>query len=135
MRNDTYVTYSRKEYRISLSEGMVELISDSVKDLSNGFEEYKFERNHTIPILIKTVFPSEIEEVHEVSIYALYQGYRFWIKWVNENEYLLDGDNSLILTDKLNSKGVDKYGYEKLVKKDEADLVYEKKKLATDFFD
>ena len=37
--------------------------------------------------------------------------------------------------DKLNFKRVDKYGYEKLVKKDEVDLVYEKKELITNFFD
>ena len=127
MRNDTYAIYNRKEYRIFLSEGMAELISNDVKDLSNGFKEYRPERNHTIPILTKTVSPSEIEEVYEISTYALYQGYEFWIKWASENEYLLNGNNNLTLMDKLNFKRVDKYGYEKLVKKDEVDLVYEKK--------
>ena len=58
-----------------------------------------------------------------------------WIKWANENEYLLDGNHNLTLMDKLNFKRVDKYGYEKLVKKDEVDLVYEKKELITNFFD
>lgn len=135
MRNDTYAIYNRKEYRIFLSEEMAELISNDVKDLSNGFKEYRPERNHTIPILTKTVSPSEIEEVYEISTYALYQGYEFWIKWASENEYLLDGNNNLTLMDKLNFKRVDKYGYEKLVKKDEVDLVYEKKELITGFFD
>ena len=38
MRNDTYAIYNRKEYRIFLSEGMAELISNDVKDLSNGLK-------------------------------------------------------------------------------------------------
>ena len=135
IKNNTYTIYSGKEYRLLKRSGYARLISNSPLDLDNGFTE-KDPEKHLIPrIFFKMVPPSEIEEVYEISTYALYQGDEFWIKWASENEYLLDGNNNLTLMDKLNFKRVDKYGYEKLVKKDEVDLVYEKKELITDFFD
>ncbi len=135
IRYDFYTIYKSKEYRIARIDGHYEIISNDPETLNLGFIEYKPEENLNPRIFFKEVSPSEIGDVYEIAIYALYQGYEFWIKHESEDAYLLKGNINTALMEKLDFKRVDKYDYEKRVNKKDVELVYEKKELITDFFD
>ncbi len=128
-----YTIYHGKEYRVVNRDGFARLISHDINDLEDGFVES--EPYNGLRCFIKMVPPSEIGDVYKISTYTLYQGYEFWIKWAGDGNYILKGNNNTVLMEKLDFKRVDKYDYEKIVKQEDVDLVYEKKTLLTDFFD
>ena len=134
LRNDTYTTYLKKEYRVWNNQGLANLVSNDESDLSNGFTEYDSDGNNNPRIFIKMVSPSEIGDVYEISTFCLYHGFEFHITYDDGENYVLVSDYSP-LVEKFNFTRIDKFGYEKTVPKDEVDLVYEKKELITDFFD
>ncbi|OSI13727.1 hypothetical protein BWD09_12780 [Neisseria dentiae] len=134
IRYDIYTVYKGKEYRIGRVDDHYEIVGYDPGDLDLGFIEYKPERKSNPRIFFKEVSPSEIGDVYEISTYALYQGYEFWIKREEENRYLLKGNKNITLMKKLDFQRVDKYGYEKLVRKEDLDLIYEKKTLMPNFF-
>ncbi|OSI13989.1 hypothetical protein BWD09_11790 [Neisseria dentiae] len=135
IRHNFYTMYEGKEYRIARIDGHYEIITNDVEALNSGFIEYKPEENLNPRIFFKMVSPEEVGDVYKISTYALYQGYEFWIKWAGDGNYILKGNNNTVLMEKLDFKRVDKYDYEKIVKQEDVDLVYEKKTLLTDFFD
>ena len=134
LRNDTYTTYLKKEYRVWNNQGLANLVSNDESDLSNGFIEYDSDGNNNPRIFFKMVSPSEIGDVYEISTFCLYHGFEFHITYDDGENYVLVSDYSP-LVEKFNFTRIDKFGYEKTVPKDEVDLVYEKKELITDFFD
>ena len=71
LRNDTYTTYLKKEYRVWNNQGLANLVSNDESDLSNGFIEYDPDGNNNPRIFIKMVPPSEIGDVYEISTFAI----------------------------------------------------------------
>ena len=95
LRNDTYTTYLKKEYRVWNNQGLANLVSNDESDLSNGFIEYDPDGNNNPRIFIKMVPPSEIGDVYEISTFAIYKGFEFYVL----NEY--DGKYTLSTIDKV----------------------------------
>ncbi|OSI13716.1 hypothetical protein BWD09_12750 [Neisseria dentiae] len=135
IRNDIYTLYKGKECRIGRVDGHYEIVSYEAESLDMGFTEYKPEKNLNPRIFFKIVSPEEVGEVYDIGTFAIYRGYEFWIELEWPDEYVLLGNNNLVLMNKLQFKRVDKFEYKKIVKKEDVDLVYEKKELITDFFD
>ncbi|OSI13718.1 hypothetical protein BWD09_12760 [Neisseria dentiae] len=133
VKSGRYAIYNGKEYRISKIDGHYEIISNDEKDLEKGFIEYKPEKKLNPRIFFKIVIPSEIKEVYAINTYAIYKGFEFPVRYEEEGEYILVADYSPLI-EKLQFDRVDKYGYEKKVKKEELDLVFEKKTLRPNFF-
>ena len=134
LRNDTYTTYLKKEYRVWNNQGLANLVSNDESDLSNGFIEYDPDGNNNPRIFIKMVPPSEIGDVYEISTFAIYKGFEFYIL----NEY--DGKYTLSTIDKVFVEKLGFFQYEfgvfhKEVSKEDLDLIFEKKKLIENFFD
>ncbi|OSI13726.1 hypothetical protein BWD09_12730 [Neisseria dentiae] len=133
LRDAFYTIYKSKEYRVTRRNGLAHLISNDPNDLNNGFIERKPDESLNPRIFVKTVTPSEIGDIYEISTYALFQGFEFPIKYEENGEYILVSDYNPSV-EKLNFIRVDKYEYEKTVKKEELDLIYEKKTLRPNFF-
>ncbi|STZ50458.1 hypothetical protein [Neisseria dentiae] len=141
IRYNIYTVYQGKEYRVRNNNGLAKLISNDADDLKKGFiEKIPDTKNlkYTPEQLAKKVYtlnvsPSEIGDVYEIATFALYQGYEFRIKYEENGNYILVGEYSPLLK-KLEFERVDKYGYEKSVRKEDVDLVYEKKTLRPNFF-
>ena len=134
LRNDTYTTYLKKEYRVWNNQGLANLVSNDESDLSNGFIEYDPDGNNNPRIFIKMVPPSEIGDVYEISTFAIYKGLEFYVL----NEY--DGKYTLSTIDKVFVEKLGFFQYEfgvfhKEVSKEDLDLIFEKKKLIENFFD
>ena len=134
LRNDTYTTYLKKEYRVWNNQGLANLVSNDESDLSNGFIEYDPDGNNNPRIFIKMVPPSEIGDVYEISTFAIYKGFEFYVL----NEY--DGKYTLSTMDKVFVEKLGFFQYEfgvfhKEVSKEDLDLIFEKKKLIENFFD
>ncbi|EFI23475.1 hypothetical protein HMPREF9016_01865 [Neisseria sp. oral taxon 014 str. F0314] len=134
LRNDTYTTYLKKEYRVWNNQGLANLVSNDESDLSNGFIEYDPDGNNNPRIFIKMVPPSEIGDVYEISTFAIYKGFEFYVL----NEY--DGKYTLSTIDKVFVEKLGFFQYEfgvfhKEVSKEDLDLIFEKKKLIENFFD
>lgn len=134
LRNDTYTTYLKKEYRVWNNQGLANLVSNDESDLSNGFIEYDPDGNNNPRIFIKMVPPSEIGDVYENSTFAIYKGFEFYVL----NEY--DGKYTLSTIDKVFVEKLGFFQYEfgvfhKEVSKEDLDLIFEKKKLIENFFD
>lgn len=134
LRNDTYTTYLKKEYRVWNNQGLANLVSNDESDLSNGFIEYDSDGNNNPRIFIKMVPPSEIGDVYEISTFAIYKGFEFYVL----NEY--DGKYTLSTIDKVFVEKLGFFQYEfgvfhKEVSKEDLDLIFEKKKLIENFFD
>ena len=134
LRNDTYTTYLKKEYRVWNNQGLANLVSNDESDLSNGFIEYEPDGNNNPRIFIKMVPPSEIGDVYEISTFAIYKGFEFYVL----NEY--DGKYTLSTIDKVFVEKLGFFQYEfgvfhKEVSKEDLDLIFEKKKLIENFFD
>ena len=134
LRNDTYTTYLKKEYRVWNNQGLANLVSNDESDLSNGFIEYDPDGNNNPRIFIKMVPPSEIGDVYEISTFAIYKGFEFYVL----NEY--DGKYTLSTMDKVFVEKLGFFQYEfgvfhKEVSKKDLDLIFEKKKLIENFFD
>ena len=134
LRNDTYTTYLKKEYRVWNNQGLANLVSNDESDLSNGFIEYDPDGNNNPRIFIKMVPPSEIGDVYEISTFAIYKGFEFYVS----NEY--DGKYTLSTIDKVFVEKLGFFQYEfgvfhKEVSKEDLDLIFEKKKLIENFFD
>lgn len=133
LRNDTYTTYLKKEYRVWNNQGLANLVSNDESDLSNGFIEYDPDGNNNPRIFIKMVPPSEIGDVYEISTFAIYKGFEFYVL----NEY--DGKYTLSTIDKVFVEKLGFFQYEfgvfhKEVSKEDLDLIFEKKKLIENFF-
>ncbi|STZ50453.1 hypothetical protein [Neisseria dentiae] len=145
IRYNIYTVYQDKEYRVRNNNGLAKLISNDADDLKKGFiEKIPDTKNlkYTPEQLAKKVYtlnvsPSEIGDVYKISTHALYQGYEFWIEHeTNDGCYILSASTTRQpLLDKLGFTEVERGLFEKKIKKEEADLVYEKKRLITDFFD
>ena len=134
LRNDTYTTYLKKEYRVWNNQWLANLVSNDESDLSNGFIEYDPDGNNNPRIFIKMVPPSEIGDVYEISTFAIYKGFEFYVL----NEY--DGKYTLSTIDKVFVEKLGFFQYEfgvfhKEVSKEDLDLIFEKKKLIENFFD
>ncbi len=134
LRNDTYTTYLKKEYRVWNNQGLANLVSNDESDLSNGFIEYDSDGNNNPRIFIKMVPPSEIGDIYEISTFAIYKGFEFYVL----NEY--DGKYTLSTIDKVFVEKLGFFQYEfgvfhKEVSKEDLDLIFEKKKLIENFFD
>ena len=134
LRNDTYTTYLKKEYRVWNNQGLANFVSNDESDLSNGFIEYDPDGNNNPRIFIKMVPPSEIGDVYEISTFAIYKGFEFYVL----NEY--DGKYTLSTIDKVFVEKLGFFQYEfgvfhKEVSKEDLDLIFEKKKLIENFFD
>ncbi|STZ50654.1 hypothetical protein [Neisseria dentiae] len=137
IRNDTYTIYHDKEYRIWNNQGLGNLVSYDASDLNNGFAEYKPEKQLNPRIFVKMVSPEEVGEVYSIKPYCLYQGYEFFILREENGHYILSESHTVTggpLIEKFDFKRVGKYEYEKAVKKEDVDLVYEKKTLMPNFF-
>lgn len=136
LRDAIYTTYKNQEYRVNESDGNAELISNDINDVAkNGFIEYKPERKLIPRIFTKIVDSSEIGDIYEIKTYVLYQGFEFPVIGKNDKGYILFFGGYSELMDKLEFSRTDKYGYEKIVKEENLDLIYEKKTLITDFFE
>lgn len=135
LRDAMYTIYKNQEYRVNENNGNAELISNDINDVKKGFTEYKPEKNLTPRIFTKIVDSSEIGDIYEIKTYALYKGFEFPVIGKNDQGYILFSGGYSELMDKLEFSRTDKYGYEKIVKEENLDLIYEKKTLITDFFD
>ncbi|OSI13644.1 hypothetical protein BWD09_13130 [Neisseria dentiae] len=140
IRNNTYTIYQGKECRISRREGYARLFSHDAMDLANGFTEYKPEKNLNPRIFFKMVSPEEVGDVYDIGTFCIYQGYEFpIIHEEGDGCYILQSACTITmplrLLNQLGFSQVDKGVFEKKIKREEADLIYEKKELVTDFFD
>ncbi|OSI14277.1 hypothetical protein BWD09_10985 [Neisseria dentiae] len=137
MRNSIYTTYNGKEYRVVRRDGYARLISNDVIDLENGFTEREPEENLNPRIFFKMVSPEEVGDVYSIKPFCLYQGYEFFILREENGHYILSESHTVTggpLIEKFDFKRVGKYEYEKAVKKEDVDLVYEKKELIPNYF-
>lgn len=137
IRNDIYTLYKGKECRIGRVDGHYEIVSYEVESLDLGFTEYKPEENLNPRIFFKMVSPEEVGEVYSIKPYCLYQGYEFFILREENGHYILSESHTVTggpLIEKFDFKRVGKYEYEKAVKKEDVDLVYEKKELIPNYF-
>lgn len=140
MRDNIYTVYNGKEYRVVRRNGYARLISNDATDLKNGFTEREPEANLNPRIFFKMVSPEEVGDVYGIVTYCIYQGYEFPITREESNRlYVLQSGCTITmpleLLNRLGFSQVEKGVFEKKIKKEEADLVYEKKTLITDFFD
>ncbi|WP_434779448.1 hypothetical protein [Neisseria sp. Ec49-e6-T10] len=153
IRNGTYTTYMGKEYKIG--ETILEnepikywIKSMDPKELENGF--YLYERPKTMIIkgveyelpprekgspnvYLKEIDPSEINEVYDISPYAIYKGHRFGINSENETDYYL-GTGDTALAKALGFEMIDREVYRKWVPKEDMEKVYEVKTPMPNFF-
>ena len=129
IRYGFYTLYHDKEYRITRRDGYAKLISHDIEELKNGFTES--DPYNGLRYFTKLIPPSEIEDVYEIATFAIYQGYEFpIIHETNSGSYVLVASSSMPveLLEKLEFQQVDKGVFQKKIKKDEVDLVYEKKR-------
>ncbi len=146
VRYDFYTVYKGKEYRVWNDNGSARLVSSDADDLQIGFKEKIRDTEnfkYTPEQLAKKIYtlnvpPSEIGDVYQIATFALYKGYEFSIiNETSEDCYVLwaSGSSPPELLEQLGFKQVDQGSFQRKIKKEEADLVYEKKTLLTDFFD
>ncbi len=148
IRNDIYTMYKGKEYRILYHDGMAKLVSKNAEDLEKGFVEKVYDTKqfkYTPKQLAEKIYtlivpPNEIGDVYAIVTVVIYQGYEFPIIHEESNGmYVLRSGCTITMPLKLlNQLGfsqVDKGVFEKKIKPEEADLIFEKKTLMTDFFD
>ena len=121
MRNITNAIYNGKEYSAGIKkDGQIVLRSDNPKDISIGFWEKSIGKNC---IYIKYVNRDELEEIYDKRISALYEGYEFDV--VDEKDEMISivtmgGDYRVWLS--LGMECIDKFIYQKWIKKNEAEI-------------
>ena len=121
MKDGKYAVYMGKEYSAGKVNGKLVLRSGSLEDLEKGFElcePFICGGTKEKVVCLKYVNPSEVEDYYVLRTKALYAGYEFSVWQETDDEIAIDaigGDYRTWLD--LGMKCVDKYVYEKWIKK------------------
>ncbi len=132
MKSGEYAVYKGKEYTSGEINGKLILRSGSLEDLEKGFElcePFIYGVTKEKVVCRKYVDLSEVEDYYVLSTKAIYAGYEFWVWEETDDEIVIeamDGDYRTWLD--LGMKRVDKYVYQKRIKKSEAELKVIKKR-------
>lgn len=122
IRHDLFGVYKGREYRVALSqENSLELISLDVADLKNGFTKYS-EGVYYLPVK-----KEDLETYYDINTYALYKGHEFVVESVSGDRVLLITRCTKQLAETLGLEAADRGFYEKRVKEEELEKVWEKK--------
>lgn len=130
IRNGFYTKYEGKEYKISKNASQfIELISDDVNDLQNGFIKF----HHDYDIYKKQIDIKNIKYVYYINTFGVYKKKKFPIcNYETEKQYRLLSDSSQEAIDfgfTITNKGES----EKWVDKSEV-AIFEEKELQHNFF-
>lgn len=121
-RNDHFAIYKGKEFVLSVStERKLELISHDPADLFLGFQHY-CEEVYFLPVK-----KEDLESYYRVSTYVRYKGYDFGIWSVKGEQILISRDCDWRLAQKLGLEPADRGIYEKWVKEEDLEKVWEEK--------
>lgn len=126
MKNGFFAIYKGKEYSADFIRGKgIVLRSYDVNDTLNGFQIYNGYNSAIQCILF--VDRIDIQEIYELRTYAYYKGYKFEV--MEETDDMISiasmgGDYKDWLN--LGMKCIDKFVYQKWIKKSEAEIVVER---------
>lgn len=128
MNNTTFAIYKGIKYSAGFkNDGSIVLHSKDIKDLGIGFTEKKVGKEC---IFIKYVTRDEIEEIYDMKVKAIYQGYEFEVIDEKEDEVsivTMTGDYRDWLN--LDMKCIDKGVYQKWISKGDAEIKIVKEEL------
>ena len=120
-RNDSYANYQGKEYKAGrrFGETQIVLFSRDSEDLNLGFETFAEGKYR------KEVEPNEIESAYDAQSYAIYQGIQFQVVNISGDDVLLYHSGPSSRAEELGFRMVDRFEYEKLVKRSELEKIWE----------
>jgi hypothetical protein len=121
-KDDLFALYKGKEYRLAISKDKeLRLVSSDVSDLEIGF----FERSPGLYVL--NVKKEDLESYYRVSTSVRYKGFDFGIWSTEGDKILISRDCDWHLAQKLGLEPSDKGIYEKWVKEEDLEKVWEEK--------
>lgn len=130
MKNDIYGIYCGREYRIAkLRDKKLYCISDNEESLTDGFYKYRSNSDK----LVKEIQPDELDEIYELTSYALYQGVKFLILSEGKDTYDLAGgeEEARKFPEMIcHNKGE----FSMKINKEDVDLIVEKRPVSKGYF-
>jgi hypothetical protein len=129
MEKGTFAKYKYKIYKVSDIDGdRIGLVSEDQSDLNNGFKEKIYPSNYknsaNLPrLFISEVKKEEIDEIYEIDYKAKYKGNMFNLSFSKTRAQFKIGTVDAELAKRNGLERTDKYYYEKVVNKEEIEVL------------
>jgi|GEM_PF-2141112 len=121
IRKGNHALYKGKEYRlVSLRNNIIKITSNDPEDMKNGFTKYMED------VYSKPVEKSDLTETFTIVPWARYKGLSFSLRGMDATSVSLITEDK-VLANKLDFEAPDKFYWEKWVRRDELDSIWEEK--------